>query len=1308
MSCGELEVTIWVNSYNTLFCRINQGRNLIACDANGLSDPYVVVQLLPKDIHTDDIKRKTKVQYETLNPVFQEEFSWSTVVVGLETKHLSLFVWDKDLTADEYMGQCIIHLNTLDFKDGEKITQWYPLAQTHFDFKKRRGMKGMLKNLNVKYKKATRNLRKGIQREKAWLDPLKRSLKKQQKADLSATPKSPKSHSSESFEDFTSKHDPIGNVVVVVREGRNFAESNKTIHVQVSIEGCTPVKTKVSESSLNPHWNERIQLDVTDVNADIVVAVMDEKRLIGQVILPLPALHLKAVDTGWYELFPLPAPRTKFTSGVMEMEDSAMDLPVVTLGNICLDVKFTAYESLLACYLKRPAYVPLREEEEAFDPVVFKHILIRFERLFSHKSERMLFIDDMRAGKHPFASWMALLFVFYWAIYAPLWQYPMLGAYVLVYTSVVQKMGLRRRDNQHIFMWNHEIELDPNDPRTTLGILGKMVGYFFAMQKVLGQVVRAFEKILNSLSWADDVITQAILLAILAVCALVSLIMYISQSIGLRLSHVIFVAYLVLFRPPLPQLQQVLPRSLSDKLLGSSSNGERLDEPSPEPERAERARAPDSVTSEERGRSSSTVWSTVQEEVTDGMRCHLDFVSAYLEVICLRMIYWISNFYAHIPDSLDLDHRYIASNQKLRKDKKGGKAIEPEVPDIVKCGLYLKTNGIEKKLVAALTKASLIEENEKVELLYYHQDVYVSIFLSETHLAVLDSLKRVCLYKAFRELHYVEFQQQGRAGKNLMVASKVLGKIHTEKFKVTQGTAVSFMVSKAKEAIAKGSTGRLSLYDFNLNDTARKRLQIIMDIRTQIHRYHGCTILKDGSLYLKESKKRTMFSRVEMFFVLTPRALLGFELKPDSLVYSKLIRLAGHRFVTHHNPLKFSLDTTVASVADADAGLSFKASDQASVKAWEGAITKAQVDLAPPQDMFGGHPAVEISAWVTGTTLHVVVVQAGNLPRTKTDFFVKVKYRGTVFKSSASAVKSTQNPVWELTTVFEEKSDTQPDDLELPGSSQADNHSEIEVSVKEAKGEGMYVGHVLIDPTQLPINDTAYKKATWYELVEYGDFTKRPSVCTMQQCTKMKHDLNKRISRASNKEAGATRNSLMDQLRVGKSLTLPTDSNTDRKALSLSIPGRGFGQLHYSLTCTDKLYVTVKQVTGLPMTTSGYYVKLRFFPDKANQGKHKTKIIKKSENPIFEKVFTFPREVCGSSVKLVVMMCVGTSTKKKVHGHVVLSMDPSQIFVGQVGSSSVGVEDIVAGPWISNSIISPRLRSKSNAPQSPKKTQQPQ
>ena len=69
-----------------------QAEDLPACDAGGTSDPYVKVYMLP------DKKKKfeTKVHRKTLNPVYNETFTFKVPYNEIVTKTLIFAVFDFD------------------------------------------------------------------------------------------------------------------------------------------------------------------------------------------------------------------------------------------------------------------------------------------------------------------------------------------------------------------------------------------------------------------------------------------------------------------------------------------------------------------------------------------------------------------------------------------------------------------------------------------------------------------------------------------------------------------------------------------------------------------------------------------------------------------------------------------------------------------------------------------------------------------------------------------------------------------------------------------------------------------------------------------------------------------------------------------------------------------------------------------------------------------------------------------------------------------------------------------------------------
>jgi Ca2+-dependent lipid-binding protein len=102
-----------------LIVQVIEARDLLAMDNNGFSDPYVKLQVGKQ-------RAKTKVINKSLNPIWDEEFSFR---VGDLKDELCVSVLDEDkYFADDFLGQIKVPLSTLLDSDNLSFgSKWYQL-----------------------------------------------------------------------------------------------------------------------------------------------------------------------------------------------------------------------------------------------------------------------------------------------------------------------------------------------------------------------------------------------------------------------------------------------------------------------------------------------------------------------------------------------------------------------------------------------------------------------------------------------------------------------------------------------------------------------------------------------------------------------------------------------------------------------------------------------------------------------------------------------------------------------------------------------------------------------------------------------------------------------------------------------------------------------------------------------------------------------------------------------------------------------------------------------------------------------------
>ncbi|CAM1322555.1 BAIAP3 (predicted), partial [Pycnogonum litorale] len=119
---GVLNVRIYFNpSADCLSIDVINARDVLPLDPNGFSDPFVIIELLPRHVFHQCPQQQTRIQKKTLNPIFDEsfEFSVSRSQCKNEIAMIRFTVMDHDImVSNDYAGEAYVSLSTVPGVDG--------------------------------------------------------------------------------------------------------------------------------------------------------------------------------------------------------------------------------------------------------------------------------------------------------------------------------------------------------------------------------------------------------------------------------------------------------------------------------------------------------------------------------------------------------------------------------------------------------------------------------------------------------------------------------------------------------------------------------------------------------------------------------------------------------------------------------------------------------------------------------------------------------------------------------------------------------------------------------------------------------------------------------------------------------------------------------------------------------------------------------------------------------------------------------------------------------------------------------------
>ncbi|KAH9370049.1 hypothetical protein HPB48_001926 [Haemaphysalis longicornis] len=271
-SSKKQKVQLWDSVVNVLLV---EGRNLLAMDDNGFSDPYVRFRLGTE-------KYKSKNAIKTLNPQWLEQFDLHMYTD--QPKVLEISVWDKDFSGKgDFMGRCCIDLSSLEPETTHSV--WQELEDGAGSLfllltisGSTLGSSSCVSDLTAYDASGNAAARQRALRARYGL--------------------------LQSFYDW----DDVGHLIVKVYKAQGLASADlggKSDPFCVLELVNSRLQTHTEYKTLSPEWNKIFTFKVKDIHSVLELTVFDEDRdkkceFLGKLAIPL--LKIKNGEKKWYGL----------------------------------------------------------------------------------------------------------------------------------------------------------------------------------------------------------------------------------------------------------------------------------------------------------------------------------------------------------------------------------------------------------------------------------------------------------------------------------------------------------------------------------------------------------------------------------------------------------------------------------------------------------------------------------------------------------------------------------------------------------------------------------------------------------------------------------------------------------------------------------------------------------------------------------------------------------------------------------------------------------------------------------------------